>query len=42
MNLARHAHHMKNIFTDKKFLPVFLSSFSFGEQQNNPTHLFHL
>lgn len=43
MNLARHACHMKTIFTHKNFLPYFLSMFSFGKQttKKHHTYTFH-
>lgn len=41
MNLARHAHHMKISFTHRNFLPSFLRTFSFGEQEEEETQTFH-
>lgn len=42
MTLARHAHHMKTIFTCKDVLPDFLSMLSFGKQQKHTTHFLHV
>lgn len=42
MTLARHAHHMKIIFTCKDVLPDFLSMLSFGKQQKHATHFLHV